>query len=76
MMKVIKLPCFGITVELDKGDAERPELHLGGSITSDLKESCEHCENSLCNFDCFEAQEWASDRDLDLQSQKNQIIIG
>jgi len=37
----------------------------GGTIQSSLKEICEHCNDSRCDFDCPDAQEWASDRDVD-----------
>jgi hypothetical protein len=72
--KVIKLSCFGMVIELGERDAERPELHLGGSITSDLKESCEHCNNPLCDFDCEEALNWAQNEDYDIMAQKNEEL--
>ena len=32
----IKLPCFGIAIELGPEDPERPGTYRGGKITSDL----------------------------------------
>ena len=65
-MKTIKLPCYGIEIS--------PTEDGGGSISSDLKEICPHCKDLLCDFDCEEAQEWASDRDMDCQDDKNEEL--
>jgi hypothetical protein len=70
--QVITLPCFGITIILLD-----PELHAlvanrygGGSITSDLKETCPYCEDPDCMMDCPDFGEYCSDRDKDEQSRK------
>jgi hypothetical protein len=44
-MKTIHLPCFGIIVNLGDEDPEHPGMFLGGSITSDLKDSGEDRPN-------------------------------
>lgn len=44
----IELPCFGIVLQLT-GDG-------GGSIASDLKETCPHCGQADCQFDCDDSQ--------------------
>jgi hypothetical protein len=52
--KTVKLPCFGIVVELTDEElhALTPNRFNGGSITSDLKESCPICEGPNCYRDC------------------------
>jgi hypothetical protein len=60
--KNIKLPSFGITISLT-GDG-------GGSIISDLKETCPYCKDPDCTMNCFEFQEHCSDRDLEAQQVK------
>lgn len=37
--KIIKLPCFGIVVELEDEDKELKGTFNGGNVTSDLKET-------------------------------------
>jgi hypothetical protein len=61
--KTIELPCYGIVVELT-GDG-------GGSITSDLKETCSYCNDSDCDMGCQEFLEHCSDRDIDEQLRKS-----
>ena len=64
-MKIIELDCYGIKVTLDdKG---------GGLLTSCLKDVCK-CGDVSCNFDCQDAMEWASDRDMDCQNDKNEQL--
>jgi hypothetical protein len=48
----------------------------GGSITSEMKEVCPHCEDRNCDFDCPEAMEWASDRDSDFTNDKMDELEG
>ena len=62
MKKNIELPCFGIKVNLTKDG--------GGSISSDLKETCPYCKNPNCDMSCPEFQEHCSDRDIDIQNMK------
>lgn len=35
----------------------------GGSIQSCLKETCPHCKDSNCDFECLEAHRWSSIKD-------------
>jgi hypothetical protein len=65
-MKTINLDEFGITIELTEDG--------GGIISSTLKDICPYCLNSCCDFDCENAFEWASDRDIDCQIDKNQEL--
>ena len=47
----------------------------GGNIVSEsLKEICEHCGDSACDFDCPDALEWSSDRDTDICQEKNEQL--
>ena len=52
--KTVKLPCFGIVVELTDLELHSltPNRYGGGSITSDLKEVCPICEGPNCYRDC------------------------
>ena len=60
--KTIELPCYGIKVILiDDG---------GGSISSDMKETCPYCDDPNCEMDCEQFQEHCSDRDMDEQQEK------
>ena len=66
MEKTIKLGCYGMEIHLEENGL--------GSITSDLKEVCQFCGYPDCDFLCMEAQEWASDRDIDCQNDKNEEL--
>ena len=70
--KKIETGCHGIVVELidETPHSLTPNTFKGGSITSDLKEVCSHCEDPNCDFDCPEAAEWTSDRDVDICNDK------
>jgi hypothetical protein len=37
----------------------------GGTITSSLRETCPHCKDTDCDFDCPEAFGWASSADVE-----------
>ena len=75
-MKTIKLDAYGIVIELTEQElhALTPTRYNGGSIVSDLKEVCEHCQNPNCDFDCPDALEWASSRDAMSCVEKNQEL--
>jgi len=60
----IELPCYGIVVDLT-GDG-------GGSISSDVKEVCEHCKDPECDMDCMDFGEYCSDRDMEAQQKKQE----
>lgn len=70
--KTIKLPCYGIVVELTDLElhALTPNRYNGGSITSDLKETCSYCNDPDCDMGCFDFQSHCSDRDLAQQQRK------
>jgi len=63
--KHITLHCHGIKVVLIDPDPNYTlrEVWQGGSITSDMKEICEHCKDPNCELDCPDYMEWANDRD-------------
>jgi len=54
--KTIKLPLGNIEITLIGRDKESQhsdlEKWLGGSITSDLKEVCEYCNDAGCEMNC------------------------
>lgn len=62
-MKTIKLPCFGIEITFASKKG-------GASITSDMKETCPYCFDPNCDMDCPEFMEHCSDRDMDMQMDK------
>jgi len=57
--KIIRLPCFGIVVELNDQDC--------GIIQSTLQETCPYCKNPKCNGFC---DEWEDAIDLYKSSEK------
>jgi hypothetical protein len=61
-MRTIELPLYKIKIELNN--------NRGGTISSELKEVCPYCNDHLCSFDCPDAMEGASDRDIDCQNDK------
>jgi hypothetical protein len=61
--KTIKLPCFGIVVELNDQDC--------GTIQSDLQEVCPACNDRSCDGFCPAWDEYISDRDSIFQLQKS-----
>jgi len=74
---VIKLPCFGIKIELDgRLDGTKDESGwLFGNIESDLKQVCPYCNNPECEMECSGFMEEMSDRDADAQKEKEQEAI-
>ena len=47
-----------------------------GEIVGGQKEVCTHCDDPECEWDCMEALEWASDRDIDCQESNNEELEG
>jgi hypothetical protein len=45
-----------------------------GEISGGQKEVCTHCEDPNCEWDCMEALEWASDRDPDMCTIRNEEL--
>jgi hypothetical protein len=73
---LIRISEFKIEISICDPIYTGPTSWQGGSITSEMKEVCPHCEDRSCNFDCMEAQEWASDRDMDYQNDNNEELEG
>jgi hypothetical protein len=48
-MNFIKLPAFGIDIDVEASDGV-------GTIRSELKSDCPHCSRPNCFFDCDESQ--------------------
>ena len=69
-LKVILLPCYGITIKIA---TEGHEKYPSGSITSDLKESCPYCGQSDCYFSCDMSQGQPEDEpELETEAQVEQ----
>jgi hypothetical protein len=70
--KTIKLPCYGIVVELTDLElhAITPNRYNGGSISSDMQETCSYCEDADCDMGCTDFFEHCSDRDFGVQLTK------
>jgi len=45
-----------------------------GEIVGGQKEVCTHCDDPNCEWDCMEALEWASDRDPDMCTIRNEEL--
>lgn len=69
----VELGVFGIVLtgtEIIKlGDRDS---YTGGAITSELLDTCSHCNDPACEMECPNYQEYCSDRDLDCQIEKQQ----
>jgi hypothetical protein len=61
-MKTIKLPVFDIVVTLGDNNS--------GKILSSMGDKCPFCGLPQCGMDCGSAEEWISDRDIDIQKLK------
>ena len=70
--KNIKLPCYGIKVNLidEEIHSLTPNRWGGGAITSDMKETCPYCNDPNCGMDCPDFAEHCSDRNADEQIRK------
>ena len=70
---VIKLNIYGIVVALTDLElhAIKPNRYGGGSITSDLKESCPICEGRNCYRDC--PTEFAKDKIEDEDDMESRL---
>ncbi len=67
----IELPCHNIKIILlDREQHADADRWGGGSITSDAKEVCKHCEDPDCDMDCPEFGEYCTDRDPDMFRDK------
>ena len=62
--KIIKLPCFGIVVELNDQDC--------GIIQSTLQETCPYCTNLACNGNC---EEWMELIRQSSEARREKIIV-
>ena len=72
-VKVIKLELDGrIEISLCDFDGEK---WGGGTITSNLKDVCEYCDNPDCDMDCSDFIEYCSDRDTDAWELKQEESI-
>ena len=72
-IKTIDLGVYGIKINLLVPQDEKGR-YGAGDIISNIKEVCEHCGHRDCDFDCPDAQEYISDRDIDMQSDKQREL--
>ncbi len=76
---IITLPLYNILVTLVDPIWDGSVRYGGGSIQSCLKETCPHCQDPNCDFDCYESYEWTEIKDVltteekqgELKSQSN-----
>jgi len=71
---MVTLPTHNILVTLEDPIYDGSVKYGGGNITSCLKETCPYCQDKDCDFDCPDAQEWASDRDEDICQSNNEEL--
>jgi hypothetical protein len=62
---IITLPTHNILVTVTDVIFDGSIRFGGGSIQSCLKETCPHCQDPKCDFDCPEALGWASSMDVE-----------
>ena len=60
---MITLPTHNILVTLTDVIYDGSIKFGGGSITSCLKETCPHCQDDKCDFDCPESFKWQNSKD-------------
>lgn len=76
---LITLPTHNILVTLVDPIHDGSVRYGGGSIQSCLKETCPHCQDTNCDFDCPESFKWqnikdamsALDKRAELESNRN-----
>ncbi len=73
---IITLPTHNMLVTLVDPIWDGSVRYGGGNIASCLKETCPHCQDPRCDFDCPDAGEYVSDRDMDCQNDKQEEITG
>jgi hypothetical protein len=71
---VIRLSEFKIEIHLTNIEYDGAVRWGGARLIGGLKETCTHCEDPRCDWDCMDALEWASDRDIDMQNIKNEEL--
>lgn len=73
-MKVITLPCFGISLELGESNTISKGYLDGVILTSDLKKECSHCHKVDCSGFCESAYQYLYDKDKERQKSKQEGI--
>ncbi len=78
--EVIELPAHDIIIGLSyiEYNTETEETRWGGGriIHEEVKEVCEHCKSSLCDFDCPESFKWANIKDAMSCEDKREELEG
>lgn len=62
----IRLSDFNIEIMLSDIEYDGAVRWGGARLIGGQKETCTHCDDPQCDWDCMEALEWASDRDPDM----------
>lgn len=71
----IRLSEFKIEIQLSDIEYDGAAVRWGAAhLIGGLKETCTHCEDPRCDWDCMDALEWASDRDIDYQNKNNEEL--
>lgn len=66
----VELNVHGIVLTGFESDIENYCAYDGGTVTSDLLETCPHCNDPACEMDCPEYKEYATDRDTSIVAQR------
>ena len=70
----IRLSEFKIEIQLSDIEYDGSIRWGAAHLIGGLKETCIHCDDPRCDWDCIEALEWASDRDIDCQNTNNEKL--
>lgn len=70
----IRLSDFHIEIQLSDVEYDGAIRWGGGHLIGGQKQVCTHCDDPRCDWDCIEALEWASDRDIDCQNTNNEKL--
>lgn len=71
---IITLPTHNILITVTDVVFDGSIKFGGGSIQSCLKETCPHCQDPNCDFDCPEALGWASSSDIGDCQDNNEVL--
>ena len=70
----IRLSEFHIEIQLSDIEYDGAVRWGAARLIGGLKEVCTHCNDRECDWDCMDALEWASDRDIDIQDINNEEL--
>jgi len=70
--KTIKLALNNIVITLIDPDKNIEGAWQGGSMESDIKETCPYCNDIDCEMNCEKFEEHCTDRDIDCFNKKKE----